>query len=884
MKAQRLLLIVALAMPCSLAAASGPVSPATPPELAEDGIAKAAAVGSDLRISGVQTSVCLTSDVRVNFWDPLKIVAATNNYAGTSENQFYSTDGGKTWGQSALPLLPGDVYYLNPTVDWTSDGTAWSVVVAVKSSTGEYRLRAYKSADHGATWVFDGTPSGTHSNVYQGGMLWADHIASSPYKDSLYTIWQNLGLGYVARRTPGAGGTWQTPVRIGGAETTGTPVGSDIKTNATGEVFGFWNDAGSRQLFVAKSTNGGASFGAAVAIASTWSLYQFNVPAMRNAQISVSGGVRRTGAKNLVYATWADLSGTSGCDAPVYEPGTDVSSSCKTRVWFARSTNGGATWSAPVRINDQASLNDQFHPKLAVDETDGTLGITYYDTVADPRRRKADVWFQSSHDDGVTWSAATKVTSAPTDETVPTAEPNNQYGLHNGLSGVAGQFFATWTDRRTNGSEEIWGAGIREAVCTDPGAPVAGTAASVGANQVQVTWGNGLPSASRFNVYRAPGTCAAPGAFTRVGTAVDGSTFLDTDVSGGSTYAYRVRGTDASGVCESMPSGCVQATATGACRLPPTFAGITSAAGHADLGCGIALSWPAATSACGGSITYNIYQSGNPVFTPSASNFNLLASHVTGTSYLDSLPEGSPNFPVYYIVRAVDSANGLEESNLATRGATPTGPATYLLNETFEGPGGFDNPGWTHASYTFEPGADWTWSTAQSHSSAHSWFSPSWNSVAQKALISPSFVPQAGTLLSFWHTYSFDDSAGCYDAGILQVSTNGGGTWSTIPDAAFRWGSFNGTVSNGYSNGYAGSRAWCRGTIGPMTLVQVDLSAYAGTPIQLRWIESDDTLIGFTGWYVDDVTVANTAACRGNPIFSDGFENGNLATWSGATP
>lgn len=881
MKARNLLLIVALAMPCSLAAASGPVSPDTPPELAPDGSGKAL-IGNDLRISGVQISECITSDVRVDFWDPLKIIAAANDYTGTSQGQFYSTDGGKTWGQSALPLQPGDVYYLNPAVDWTADGTAWSVVVGVNSSLGAYRLRAYKSTDHGATWVFDGTPSGTHTSVYQGGALWADHSPSSPYKDTLYTTWQNNALGYVGRRTPGAGGAWQTPVRIGGAETTGYPVGSEIKTNANGEVFGFWNDSGSRRLFVAKSTNGGASFGAAVAIASTWDLYQFSVPAMHNAQISVSGGARRTGTKNLVYATWADLTGASGCNAPVYEPGSDASSSCKTRVWFARSTDGGATWSAPVMINDQASLNDQLHPKLAVDETDGTLGITYYDTVADPRRRKADVWFQASHDDGVTWSAATKVTSAPTDETVETADPNNQFGLHNGLSGIGGQFFATWTDRRTNSHEEIWGAAIREAVCSNPGAPVAGTAAGVGANQVQVTWGNGSPSSSLFNVYRAPGTCAAPGTFTRAGTAVAGSSLVDTGVSGGSTYAYQVRGTDASGVCESGPSGCVQVTAAGVCRTPPTFAGVASATNPAASACGIALSWPAAASACGGSITYNVYVSGNPVFTPD--NTNRLASHVTGTSYLHILPAGSDNFPIYYIVRAVDSANGVEDGNLATRGAAPTGPAAYLLNETFEGPGGFDNPGWTHASYTFEPGTDWMWSTAQSRSSAHSWFSPDWNNFAQKALISPSFVPQAGSLLSFWHTYSFDDSAGCYDAGILQVSTNGGSTWSTMPDAAFRWGSFNGTIYYGYSNGYADSRAWCHGTIGPMTLVEVDLSAYAGTPIQLRWIESDDTLIGLTGWYVDDVTVANADACRNNPLFSDSFENGNLTTWTGTTP
>jgi len=105
---------VALAMPCSLAAASGPVSPAIPPELGEDGIVKSALVGSDLRISGVQISVCLTSDVRVNFWDPLKIVAATNNFAGTSADQFYSTPGGRSEGprsrdqREGRPQTPAD--------------------------------------------------------------------------------------------------------------------------------------------------------------------------------------------------------------------------------------------------------------------------------------------------------------------------------------------------------------------------------------------------------------------------------------------------------------------------------------------------------------------------------------------------------------------------------------------------------------------------------------------------------------------------------------------------------------------------------------------------------------------------------------------------------
>ena len=54
--------------------------------------------------------------------------------------------------------------------------------------------------------------------------------------------------------------------------------------------------------------------------------------------------------------------------------------------------------------------------------------MIYYDTVADPNRVKTDVWMQSSTDDGGSWSAAAKVTTAQTDETSSGAGSGNQYG------------------------------------------------------------------------------------------------------------------------------------------------------------------------------------------------------------------------------------------------------------------------------------------------------------------------------------------------------------------------------------------------------------------------------------------------------------------------
>lgn len=118
-------------------------------------------------------------------------------------------------------------------------------------------------------------------------------------------------------------------------------------------------------------------------------------------------------------------------------------------------------------LNDLASLDDQFNPWLTVDEATGALGVMYYDTVADSGRKKVDVYYQSSFDAGQTWAAATKITSAPTDETSAGADLGNQFGDYNSLSGYQGIFFPAWTDRRANLStsrEQIWTARIDDPV------------------------------------------------------------------------------------------------------------------------------------------------------------------------------------------------------------------------------------------------------------------------------------------------------------------------------------------------------------------------------------------------------------------------------------
>ena len=97
---------------------------------------------------------------------------------------------------------------------------------------------------------------------------------------------------------------------------------------------------------------------------------------------------------------------------------------------------------------------------LVVDPTTGAVGVMYYDTVNDSTRKKTDVYFQVSNDGGVTWGTPTKVTTAMTNETITGADSGNQYGDYNSLSGYAGLFFPSWTDRRSGAKEEIWTAPI----------------------------------------------------------------------------------------------------------------------------------------------------------------------------------------------------------------------------------------------------------------------------------------------------------------------------------------------------------------------------------------------------------------------------------------
>jgi hypothetical protein len=560
----------------------------TEPTILPDGILRTT-VGSNVRVSGAQTVPRSESDIRINFNNPSQVISASNNIGGSGlQGEYWSTDGGTTWGQTNLPIVTGDSFHSDPTVDWTSDGTAWSTTIGINSTGTTLKMRAYKSTSGGASWTFDATFSGSQTSTDKQ-MVWIDHSASSPFKDNIYAAWHNGAPEYFNKRT-GPAGSWGTPKVISGAETTGTAIGTDVKTNANGDLFVAWPSTGNSRIIFTKSTDGGATFSTPVSIRTTFDSYDIGVPAMNNrrALVYVTLAAYRNASKNMVYATWTDLSGDSGCTSPGSEPGANTASTCKSRIWFARSSDGGATWGTAVRLNHQASLNDQFNQWMAVDETTGRVAVMYYDTVGNAGRKKTDVWYQTSGDDGATWSAAFKVTSTQTDETIAGSDSGNQYGDYNGMTGFSGKFMPSWTDRRSGGREEIWTAAVTENPCTAPPAPTGLTATAVGTNRIDLVWG-ASSGATEYHVLRGTASGGPYGQIAVVAAPTLG--FSDTGLTPG-TYFYVVR---AFAGCESGNSNEASATAVGGtCTTQTVYTnGFESGTGLSD--------WTTGTFVTGGS-------------------------------------------------------------------------------------------------------------------------------------------------------------------------------------------------------------------------------------------------------------------------------------------
>ena len=227
--------------------------------------------------------------------------------------------------------------------------------------------------------------------------------------------------------------------------------------------------------------------------------------------------------------------------------------------------------------------------------------------------------------------------------------------------------------------------------CLAAPSDVAPAVEDLGFNRVEVRWDDSdLATVSSYRVERArnvdgPFSLIAEVADTSPATPNQGSySFVDTTVSGDIQYFYNVVASDGA-ACTSRPSPAA-VTATGRCLLEPLFNGLASAGSTLDATCGVALDWGSAQPECGGPTFYNVYRSTDPGFVPAPSN--LIASGITATDLVD-VDGLAPNEVVYYVVRALDAANLVEEKNAVELAAAPNTEVRTLLDEGFESAAAF---------------------------------------------------------------------------------------------------------------------------------------------------------------------------------------------------
>jgi plastocyanin len=183
-----------------------------------------------------------------------------------------------------------------------------------------------------------------------------------------------------------------------------------------------------------------------------------------------------------------------------------------------------------------------------------------------------------------------------------------------------------------------------------------------------------------------------------------------------------------------------------------------------------------------------------------------------------------------------------------------------LINEGFESPTGL-GPFSSDVATCNPGGCGWTSVTTAFHSGARSAFAPNVDDISDQRLVTTNaFLVTAGSTLTFWHRYLFENPTTCYDGGVLEVSTNGGTTW-TDAGTNITSGGYNGTVNSNFENPLAGRAAWCNSSAGTGFLqVNVNLTPYAGQSVKFRFRLGTDNSVPATGWWIDDVVVTG-AGC-----------------------
>ena len=312
-----------------------------------------------------------------------------------------STSGGATWTDMGPfpPLTSTDWSLGDPSLAThnATGATYFATLACAASFCGLEKLEVAKSTDGGLTFPQRVNP--VPFGIWDKDLIAVDNTGGAN-DGNVYLVatdFSDVQIKFL--RSTNGGMTWSAPVVLnlghGGCDTGAFPF-----VGPNGTIYVAWQDFGCIGGFqpgieITKSTDGGLTWSPFVAVSPADFAQDDTATAFCG--LALKGNIRITNFpqvgtsptnSNQVYVTWnAKPSASDDAD-----------------VFFIRSTDGGATWSVPVRLNDDSSTSDQFMPALDV-AADGTLLVTWYDRREDPLNSNMRPWGVLSYDGGLSFTS-----------------------------------------------------------------------------------------------------------------------------------------------------------------------------------------------------------------------------------------------------------------------------------------------------------------------------------------------------------------------------------------------------------------------------------------------------------------------------------------------
>jgi len=357
------------------------------------------------------------TSIGINPADESTVIAGSNEIQRLPMRAMVSTDDGATFsGHDLPPTLPrtngGFDFGSDPGVAFDSNGNAFYSYIVVFFSKGgsingtEMAVSHASAADDYTAW----TPTFFNPQTGEGQfndkpMITVDTGSGGfHHHNRIYVAWDNAtgsssseknGNNVLLSYSDDHGVTFSAPVSVSGnfnGKTGG--IGADPYIAADGTVHVAWQDYAHSQISDASSTNGGQSFSPPHTITSVGA-FEFDP-------------VAQSSRGALVYPAWA---GSPTSAATLYCSYMDDTAG-GTKVFVAKSTDGGVTWPSAVQT---PAGGDQFNQWLAVDPSGGSIDVAYNDSLVKDAPSTLYTLARST-DGGATYTAQT-VAPAPTDET-----------------------------------------------------------------------------------------------------------------------------------------------------------------------------------------------------------------------------------------------------------------------------------------------------------------------------------------------------------------------------------------------------------------------------------------------------------------------------------